>query len=453
MSPESYDPSLLKQHFTEGLTGPREELRLFLEDVHPADTAEWLLDLSAEESWTVFQLLDGEARAEVLAQAEDSVSAPLLERMSLSELTEVVEELPADDAVDVLALVEESVTEQVLQKVDLERAEGLRELASYDPQSAGGMMNSELVTVPKDVRLGDVIKLIKNEGDEGEDGQGVFVLDARDRPVGYLSFRQLITHSIHEEVRDVMAQPVSIGIEADQEEAAGLIQHYQLEELAVVDLSGVLVGAISAEDAIAVLEDEASEDFLKLVGAPADQPTRQSVGRRVWTRLPLQGVTVLGGLLTAWILDKALGEHLSGDADLLRFIPIVIGLAGNVGIQSSTILVRGFATGEVEPEREIAVLRGEVATGFLSGLICGAATTLITGFAESDGAAWSFALAIGAAITVAVSWAAFLGCVVPTVCRRAGIDPAVVAGPFLITVSDISGTVLYLCVAALLLSS
>jgi magnesium transporter len=164
-------------------------------------------------------------------------------------------------------------------------------------------------------------------------------------------------------------------------------------------------------------------------------------------------VTVLGGLLTAWILDKALGEHLSGDAELLRFIPIVIGLAGNVGIQCSTILVRGFATGEVERERELAVLRGEVATGFLIGLICGTATMLITGFTESSGEAWSFAFAIGAAITVAVSWAALLGCVVPTVCRRVGIDPAVVAGPFLITVSDISGTVLYLGVAAILLPS
>jgi len=453
MSPESYDPSLLKQHFTESLVGPKEELRLFLEGVHPADTAEWLLDLSAEEGWRVLQLLDGEARAEVLVHAEESVSAPLLERMSPTELTEVVEELPADDAVDVLALVEDSVTEQVLQRVDLERAEGLRELASYDPQSAGGVMNSELVTVPEGVRLGDAIKLIKNEGEEGEDGQGVFVLDGQDRPVGYLSFRQLITHSIHEEVRDVMAQPVSVGVEVDQEEAAGLIQHYQLEELAVVDPAGALVGAISADDAIAILEDEASEDFLKLVGAPADQPTRQSISRRVWTRLPLQGVTVLGGLLTAWILDKALGEHLSGDAELLRFIPIVIGLAGNVGIQCSTILVRGFATGEVERERELAVLRGEVATGFLIGLICGTATMLITGFTESSGEAWSFAFAIGAAITVAVSWAALLGCVVPTVCRRVGIDPAVVAGPFLITVSDISGTVLYLGVAAILLPS
>jgi len=451
MTPEIPDISLQKEQFLERLDGAGEELETFLEGVHPADLAEWLLDLDTEEAWRVVESLDGEGRAETLAHAEDTIRAPLLERMSLEQLTEVVQELPADDVVDLLALVEDSVTEQVLRNVDLERAAGLRELSRYDPESAGGVMNSELVTVSADLRIGDAIKLIKIEGEEAEEGRGVFVVDEDGHPIGYLSDRQLITHSIHEEVREVMAQPVSITSDADQEEAAGLVQHYQLEELAVVDAQGVLVGAIAADDAHVVLEEEASEDFLKLVGAPADQPTRQSVPRRVWNRLPLQGVTVLGGLLTAWILELVLGEHLDGDADLLRFIPIVIGLAGNVGIQSSTILVRGFATGEVERDREFAVLRGEVLVGFLIGLLCGAATTLITTTVEAGSMETAFAVAIGAAITVAVTWAALLGCVVPLVCRRVGIDPAVVAGPFLITVSDISGTVLYLGVAHILL--
>jgi len=453
MTPEIPDISAQKEQLFERLGGQAAELQAFLNDVHPADLAEWLFDLTPEESWVALEALDAEARAEVLALAEDGVRTPLLERMSLEQLSEVVQELPADDVVDLLALVGDDVTEEVLRSVDLERAAGLRKLSRYDPESAGGVMNSELVTVAADLRIGDAIKLIKIEGEEAGETHGIFVVDEEGRPTGYLSDRQLITHSIHEEVREVMAQPVTITSDADQEEAAGLVQHYQLEELAVVDASGVLGGSIAADDAHIVLEEEASEDFLKLVGAPADQPTRQSIPRRVWTRLPLQGVTVLGGLLTAWILDRALGEHLEGDADLLRFIPIVIGLAGNVGIQSSTILVRGFATGEVERDRELAVLRGEVMVGLFIGLICGAATTLISTTVEADTMAPAFAVAVGAAIAVAVTWAAMLGCVVPLVCRRVGIDPAVVAGPFLITVSDISGTVLYLGVAHILLST
>jgi len=451
MTPDLPDISQKKEELFERLGGEVTELQTFLEGVHPADLAEWLFDLDHESAWGVMVALEAGARAEVLALAEDGVREPLLRRMSLEQLSEVVQELPADDVVDLLALVEDDVTEAVLRSVDLERAAGLRRLSRYDPESAGGVMNSELVTVSADLRIGDAIKLIKIEGEEAGETRGIFVVDEEGRPIGYLSDRQLITHSIHEEVREVMAQPVTITSDADQEEAAGLVLHYQLEELAVVDVAGVLVGSIAADDAHTVLEEEASEDFLKLVGAPADQPTRQSIPRRVWSRLPLQGVTVLGGLLTAWILELVLGEHLNGDADLLRFIPIVIGLAGNVGIQSSTILVRGFATGEVEKDRELAVLRAEVTVGLLIGLICGAATTLISATVEGDTMATAFAIAVGAAIAVAVTWAATLGCVVPLVCRRVGIDPAVVAGPFLITVSDISGTVLYLGVAHVLL--
>ena len=306
MTPDIPDISAQKELLFERLRSGEEELQPLLEEAHPADLAEWLFDLGPEESWRLLQALDGGARAEVLALAEDGARAPLLERMNLEQLSEVVCELPADDVVDLLALVDDDVTEAVLRSVDLERAAGLRKLSRYDPESAGGVMNSELVTVSADLRIGDAIKLIKIEGEEAEETRGIFVVDGEGRPIGYLSDRQLLTHSIHEEVREVMAQPVTITSDADQEEAAGLVQHYQLEELAVVDLAGVLVGSIAADDAHTVLEEEASEDFLKLVGAPADQPTRQSIPRRVWTRLPLQGVTVLGGLLTAWILDLVL---------------------------------------------------------------------------------------------------------------------------------------------------
>jgi magnesium transporter len=174
----------------------------------------------------------------------------------------------------------------------------------------------------------------------------------------------------------------------------------------------------------------------------------------VIARLPLQGVTVLGGLATATIIDLALaagGRELSRSEDFLRFVPIVIGLAGNVGIQASTILVRAFATGEVEPDRELSVLASESLVGLLIGLICGTLTAVAVGLLEGDARGFSFGAAVGCAIASAVCWAAVLGCLVPMSCRRLGIDPAIVAGPFLITVSDVSGTSLYLGVTHFLL--
>ncbi|MDP6762726.1 MAG: magnesium transporter [Planctomycetota bacterium] len=437
----------------ESLAGGGESLATLVRKVHSADLAEWMQDLAEEDVWRVFSSLDVDARAEVLEHAEDALSGRLVERLTPHQLKEVVETLPADEVVDLLALADEGTAEQVLRSVDDERARGLRELAAHAPDSAGGLMTTEVVSVPVGTRIGDAIKLIRTEGEEVEEGQGLFVLDGGGRPVGYVSDRLLLTHSIHSTVDEVMVEPIVVGVDVDQEEAATQIEHYGLTELAVVDAGGALVGSISADDAIEVLEEEASEDILKIVGASPVHQTRLPILERVIGRLPLQAVTVAGGLATAAIIDLALGDGggRPTQVDLLRFVPIVIGLAGNVGIQSSTILVRAFATGEVEPDREVAVVATETLAGGVIGLICGGLSWAVIAATDTSAAPAAFPLAVGAAIAAAVTFAAMLGCVIPVVCRRTGIDPAVVAGPFLITVSDICGTALYLAVAHLML--
>jgi magnesium transporter len=447
-------PELTRDRLRSLVSGPQGDLAAALVQVHPADIAACLLDLSSDEAWQVFEGLDTERRAEVLAHADEALRERILERLTPRQLTEVVQEMPGDEAVDLLALADDQVAEQVLQSVDLDRAQDLRELAAHPEYSAGGVMTVELVTVPSGARIGDAIKLIKLEGEEALEGRGVYVVDGEGRPIGYLSDRELLARSIHEQVDVVMAHAPSVRVEQDQEEAASLASHYGLREVAVVDARGVLVGTIPAADLLEVLEDEATEDFNRLVGTSGEEQTRLPIAQRVLVRLPLMGVTVAGGLLTAWILDRVLsgtGETANQSMDLLRFVPIVIGLAGNVGVQSSTILVRAFATGEVEPDREFSVLRAEVLVGLSIGMICGSATALAIGLLESESHGGLFGLAVGAAIAIAVTWAALLGCVVPMTCRRIRIDPAIVAGPFLIAVSDVSGTALYLGVASLLL--
>lgn len=448
MTEEEKDPPT-KEQLRERLLGSHEDLIDFLADLHAADLALWLLDFTDREAWQVFEALDPEQRAEVLEEAEDSLREQLLEQLTPRQVSEVVEELPADEVVDMLA-PEPAEVERILRSVNFERAKGLRQLASYEPESAGGVMSTEFVAVPSGTRVGDAIKLIKTEGDGVEEGHGLFVVDEAQRPIGYVTDRVLLTNSIHDEVDRLMIDPYSVPVDLDQEEAANVLQRYGLTELAVVEEDGRLVGSITIDDAQEVLEEEASEDMLKLVGTSVAQQTRLPIHKRVLARIPLQAVTVLGGLVTAAVIDSLLpvgpGGTQSEGRELLAFVPIVIGLAGNVGIQASTILVRAFATGEVEADREMSVLGSETLVGLIIGLICGLATFLVTAtWKELD-----IAIAIGVAITCAVTWAAFLGCAVPMICRRIGIDPALIAGPFLITVSDISGTSLYLGVALLL---
>lgn len=449
MTEEEKDPPT-KEQLRERLAGSHEDLIDFLADLHAADLASWLLDFENREAWQVFEALDPEQRAGVLEEAEDSLREQLLEQLTPRQVSEVVEELPADEVVDMLSHLEPAEVERILRNVNFERAKGLRQLASYEPESAGGVMSTEFVAVPTGTRVGDAIKLIKTEGDSIEEGHGLFVIDENQRPIGYVTDRVLLTNSIHDEVDRLMIDPYSVPVDLDQEEAANVLQRYGLTELAVVEEDGRLVGSITIDDAQEVLEEEASEDMLKLVGTSVAQQTRLPIHKRVIARIPLQVVTVLGGLVTAALIDLLLpvepgGAHSEG-RELLAFVPIVIGLAGNVGIQASTILVRAFATGEVEPDRELSVLGSETLVGLIIGTLCGAATFIATSIWKD----WDTAIAIGVAITCAVTWAAFLGCAVPMICRRVGIDPALIAGPFLITVSDISGTSLYLGVALLL---
>jgi magnesium transporter len=451
MAQESEKLAVLKE-LRELLEHDPARVGALLEPVHAADIADWLQDLDEHDQRRVFRGLDTETRAEVLENADDTVRQTLVEALEPAELTAIVEELPADEVVDLLALVDESKAESVLRGVDLERAKGLRELKRFPSDTAGGQMTTEVISVRSKTRIGDVIKEIKHEGETVEEGEGVFVVDEAGRPVGYITDRSLLTHSIHEVVDDVMTEPFSVSVHQDQEEAATLFRKYSLQALAVVDDAGRLVGVLDFEDAQEVLEEEASEDIMRLVGTSPTHQTRLPVLTRVSHRLPLQGVTVMGGLVTAMILDTFLDQaegDAGGTAALMRFIPIVIGLAGNVGIQSSTILVRAFATGEVEPDRELSVLYSEVLTGLVMGILCGLATLPVAAYMEH----LQFASAVGMAIAAAVTWAAFLGCIVPMSCRRVGIDPAVVAGPFLITLSDISGILIFVGVANVVLLS
>ncbi|HJO26402.1 MAG: hypothetical protein CMK00_06905 [Planctomycetes bacterium] len=445
-----------RQNLREALARGGVELEQLLAKWHAADLAEHLQDLDEVEVEAVFAHLSGEGRAEVLEYADDPLRSLIVGHMDAGTLVEIVQELPADEVVDLLALAEDAVAEEVLHRIDFRRSRSLRELLHYDPESAGGVMTTEFVTVPVDTRVGDAIKQLKVDAGQADEDVGVYVVDGDGRPVGYVADRDLLTHTIHAPVGEVMAEAFTIGAVADQEEAAHIIHKYGLEALAVVDATGVLLGVISSADAAEVLEEEASEDILRLVGTAPVHQTRLPVMTRVRHRIPLQAVTVAGGLVTARLLDYALpvesGAASNASLALLRYLPIIIGLAGNVGIQSSTILVRAFATGEVEEDREGAVFISEVLTGLTIGVLCGLATIPMAAWMEGTGGlmAWNFGLSIGAAITVAVTWAAMLGCAVPLGCKRLGSDPAVVAGPFLICLSDISGAAIFIVVARVL---
>ncbi len=429
---------------------------VLLADVHAADAADWLLDTAEEDRHRVFGALSPNLQADILEYADETLTQGLVARLDAKDLGEVLEELPSDEAADVLNEADDRVVNDALAEVAPETARELRALLSYDPETAGGVMATEFVVAGLGQRIGDVVKEIRKEGDDAEPDVGVFVLDGDNHPIGYIADRALLTHSIHTPVEEVMVEPFTVRVGDDQEIAAQTIAKYGLEGVAVVDEHGLMLGVISADDAADILEEEVSEDFARLTGTGSEgQQTRLPILMRVRQRMPLMGFTVLAGLASAKILAVALG---SADGDgppvpgagteeaILRYLPLIVGLAGNVGVQSSTIFVRGFATGEVDPDREWSVFGSEWCVGGIIGILCGAITWLVASLTEGAGPP-GLSLAVGVAVVVSVAWAALLGGTVPIACRRLGIDPAIVAGPMLIALSDVSGCAIYIVVA------
>ena len=438
--------------FREVLAESPARAAVLLADVHAADAADWLQDTAEEDRHRVFALLSVNIQADVLEYADEALTQSLVARLGPKGLGEVLEELPSDEAADVLGEADDRVVNDALAEVAPETARDLRALLRYEPDTAGGVMATEFVVAREGQRIGDVVKEVRKEGEDAEADLGVFVLDAAGRPVGYLSDRVLLTHSIHTPVDEVMVEPLLTAVTDDQEEAARTIAKYGLDVLAVVDDAGAMLGVISADDAADILEEEVGEDFALLTGTGSEGlQTRLPVHVRVRQRMPLMGFTVLAGLASAKILAIVLGSSSDGGGEntqeaILRYLPLIVGLAGNVGIQSSTIFVRGFATGEVEPDREWSVFGSEWTVGSIIGVLCGLATWIVAGLIEGSGPS-GLGLAVGVAVVAAVAWAAMLGGLVPIACRRLGIDPAIVAGPFLIAMSDVSGSVIYILVA------
>ncbi|MCH2111562.1 MAG: magnesium transporter [Planctomycetes bacterium] len=429
------------------------------ETVHPADLADVLwLDMAGDDAVAVFSSLSPELAAEVLAEAEPQLIEKVLAGMPSEQIGALLSEVPADDGTDILEVLSEGRRQEVLSFVEPEEAVDLRHLGAYEADTAGGLMTTEFVTVVSSEKVGDVLKRLKR-GDE-EDAETIntlYLVDAMGMLKGVISTRELLAANIHEDVVDAANPDVILSrTDEDQEEIARRILHYNLSAIPVVDPRGVLVGIITSDDALEVLEDEGSEDALLLAGASGDSEAVESVWKKVGHRAPMLLVTVLAGLLMARVMKHfapGLDQVAEGKSDwvtILTYIPMVLALAGTIGTQTSAILVRGFAVGQVRPGRRMKVFFGEVQVG----VVLGTLTCLIA----IPAAAWlsqdlRMGISLGLALLLAMSWAATAATSIALGSEAAGLDPALVSGPVMMAVSDLSAVLLFFGVAQALLAA
>ncbi len=438
----------------------RQALRQRLKDTHPADIAEALDDLPDETRHAIMETLDLEQRVEVLDEVDEPDVDEFVEEAPVHDLAELVDAMPPDEAADMLAHADEEKIEAIMARLAPDLAEDLRELREYEPDTAGGIMTTEFSWVTPDQTAEQIRLKLKEEHEELETVHEIFVCRDDKRLKGIIRVADLIAAEPDQTASQLMDRAtITVRPLADQEICARYMAKYDLAVLPVVDLGRRMLGIITPDDILEVMEDEASEDMYRLAGVGDPLPLQHGAVVRAYRRLPWLVATLLGmGLVTPLIMHRWFQNTLEQVVVLAFFIPAIMGLGGNAAIQSSTITVRGLAMGEIEWKDTLCILRRELSVGIMVALVC---TIVIGGFAygvfalgfsgPASHSVGRVALVVAIAMFCGVLTSVLLGTLVPMLCHRAGVDPAMAAGPFITTLIDIGTQTLYLGLATWML--
>ncbi|NQU41407.1 MAG: magnesium transporter [Lentisphaerae bacterium] len=425
---------------------------------HPADMADLIEQAPDEYHRTLFDLVPESSRPDVLAELESDTESDVVRSLTNIELSDIIEDMAPDDAADVLGELPEERTEDVLQLMEVEESNEVRKLLEYAEDSAGGIMTTDIVAMHEQQTVDEALQAIAYL-DTNEQFYHANIVDADNRLLGNINVWELLRERERNRAladlvhRDVIAANVNM----DQEEVARLMVRYDLNAIPVVDNGNVLVGRITADDVIDVIEEEASEDIFKMAGSDDAELDGSSVFKSCVVRLPWLLITLLGSVITSIIL-RHFHAYLSGIMVLASFVPAVLAMGGNTGIQSSTLIVRSLALGTIRKGEILAILGREIMTGALMGGICGGVIGLTARFAmigQTDQLAFPAAnvgVVVALALFSAMTFAAMFGALVPLVLDRLKIDPAMASGPFITITNDISALLIYFGITIVMLS-
>lgn len=430
-------------------------LEVELAGLHPADIANAFRQLSPEQRIACFDVLEPETAGEVVESLDFDLMVDTMARIDTDKLVQILQLMPSDAAVDVLnEFPDERVYELIRKMPDLKQASNLKELLSYPEDTAGGLMSSEFVKIYADMTAEETLNYLRIKAErETTSFYYLYVVDRHDHLVGVLGLRTLITTPVYMTVEQIMnPEVISVNHYDDQSVVAERIQKYQLLAIPVVDNAGRLKGIVTWDDAADVLEEELTDEFYTSSGLSTEEfYTEELLAGKLITavksRTPWLLVTMLGSFVAVLVGD-AFGHTLHAVPLLAIFIPLLGGLGGNVGTQSSALIVRGLATGHVTLERAVFHVIKQFAVGSLIGIIIGVLVGTVVGLWKGN--PW-FGVIIGGGLLGNITVAATLGTLVPFLFKRINIDPAIASGPFITTAIDITGLSIYFGLATMAL--
>ena len=421
--------------------GKFDPLKRLVEEMRPADVADLIEHLGAGERIVIFQLLEPEGAGDVLVEIEPPVQERLLRDLDNKAISDIVAEMDSDDAADLVGDLPAERAKEVIDSVDDHISEELEKLLPFPEDSAGGIMALEFLAVKADVTVGDAIKTIREKGREIENLYYIWVTDDFQRLVGVISLKDLVLESEDRKISDIM-QPdvISVGVDTDQEEVANLVRRYDLVNIPVVDDHLRLVGRITHDDIIDVIEEENDEDMSLMAGIIDQEVTEESTLKISRARLPWLIAALFGGVFAAVIIDQ-FQASIKAMIALSFFFPVVMAMGGNTGTQAATVVVRGLATGDIGLVNIGKRLWMELRVALINGLICGGILGLIVGFWVKD---YRLGLIVNAALFLIIVISGLIGTAVPLALKRLNVDPALAAGPFVTTSNDVLSLLIYL---------
>lgn len=425
------------------------ELESILNELHHADIAEILDELDFEQATYIFRVLDSEKTAEILLELEDDLRENILNRLSPKEIAEELDELETNDAADIIAELSQSKKEEVISELqDVEHAKDIVELLRYDENTAGGIMHKELVKVNENWNVLTCVKQMRIQAENISRVHSIYVVDDEDRLKGRLSLKDLLTTSTKTPISDVYISKLNfVKVDTPDVEVARIMQKYDLEAIPVIDELGRLVGRITIDDIVDVIKEEADKDYQLAAGISQDVEADDSVWELTKARLPWLVLALLGGFITVHVL-KIFEAAMANHGTLFFFIPLIAAMAGNVGVQSSAIIVQGLANDTLSGSLFNRLLK-EISLSLLNGLILAGVLLLGTHFLLGVDSVIGMIVTIALVSVIVI--ASLIGTFVPLLLHKINIDPALATGPFITTSNDICGIIIYFTIAKLIL--
>ncbi|MDI6785254.1 MAG: magnesium transporter [bacterium] len=427
-----------------------ERLKILLSELHSIDIAEGFGEFTFEEKLILFRCLSADVAINVFTKLNFEQQKEIIDSLSKERLTHVLEQLPSDDRADFFSELSPDVVNRLFALMKKEEVEDTVSLLRYKEDTAGGIMTTEYVALLEDITVEKAINHLR-DAKEAETIFYIYVINKYNHLCGVIAIRTLIMSKREALLKDIMkTNVIKVGVNCDQEEVAQMVKKYAILAIPVTDHNNKLLGIVTVDDCIDVLEEEATEDIFKMAGASfAEKYAREPVHKIAGIRLPWLIICLVGELFSAWVI-KSFNITLNEVIALAFFIPIIMAMGGNVGAQSSTSIVRGMAIGTIEFKRIHRIILKEISIGAIMGIVCGFIVGILIMFILGI-KRFMLGIVVGLSIFVALFVATLIGTTFPLIFKRLNIDPAIATVPFVTTIVDITGLVIYFSLATALI--